>query len=101
MWWRHLQEVLEEMLQHPSDAGRELLRDIIENNRDNPRYSIEKNFSRRFKFATPSSRRHKLLEELRNDIKDLQSLNDEHEKPTQFPATGQSIKSETISCSIS
>ena len=90
----HLQEVLREILQHPSHTGRELLREIIENGRDNPTYSIRKNFSRRFKFARPSLRRHKLLEELRNDIKDLQSVNKELEKPTQFLATGQSIISE-------
>lgn len=93
----HMEDVMKEMVEHtdvPVYAGRELLRAIINNDRDDPKFSIKKMLSKRFKFAKSDSKRRVLIEQMGMDIKVLQALNKEQGAVEKFLATGNSIESQ-------
>jgi polyhydroxyalkanoate synthesis regulator phasin len=92
----HMVELLNAMVKHTnisSDAGKDTLRSIIENQED-PNFSITKNLSRRFKFAASDSKRQGMIELLKEDIELLKSLNKGQELTRKFIAAGNIIEAQ-------
>jgi hypothetical protein len=90
----HMAEVLKEMIQHTEQpiAARQLLKEIIRNDKNDPNFSIKRNISKRFRFEESDSRRLRILEEIENDIAILKNHHKEQETK-EFPVTRRSVQS--------
>jgi hypothetical protein len=70
-----------------ADPGPELLRKIIQNDKDDKTFSIPKNFISRFKFARSWNKRSKLSKQMERNIAQLNLLNDTQDLIEKLPST--------------